>query len=53
MWAIITLICLQMLGLGIIIANHGRETKYNALASTIGLIIQWTLLYFAGIFDKF
>lgn len=53
MWAIITLICLEMVGLGITIADHGKETKHNAWATIIALIIQWTLLYFAGIFDNF
>ena len=51
---IIILFC-EVLKLGLRIANHGKEIKIkrNCMIDILLFIITMTLLYHAGLFDKF
>jgi hypothetical protein len=52
-WAIIVLIILSAMGLGMSFAKHGEQQKpYNGWISLFTVIVNWTLLYYAGLFDK-
>ena len=46
------LIGLQILGLGICMAKHGEPRgKYDFWTTLVGGLIEWWLLYKAGVFD--
>ena len=55
MTAIIILIVLSILSLLIAANQHGKEKKgnHNFWSTVISVILQWALLYWAGLFDKF
>jgi len=51
---VIIFLALGFIGLGISIEKHGKpkEGKENAWATIIALVIQYFLLYKAGLFDS-
>lgn len=56
MIATIILICLASGGFFVDLVNHGKDKeprKHNAGIRFIVLLIQLTLFYYAGLFDKF
>lgn len=55
MWATITIIALSLIGIGIALEKHGtpKTGENNFWVTLISQIIEWILLYYAGIFDKF
>ncbi len=49
---LIVWILLQILSLGIVIGKHGEpRPNYNFWTTLIGCLIDWWLLYKAGLFD--
>jgi uncharacterized membrane protein len=55
MIAVKILMGLHLMSLGVSIAMHGQEKtgKHNAFVNLVGIIIVWTLYYFAGMFNGF
>lgn len=56
MIATIILICLASGRFLIDAVNHGQEkkpSKYNVLTGLFSMLVQFTIFYFAGLFDKF
>ena len=54
MWALITLILLNVFGLGIALGKHGTpRPNYNFWVTLISSAITWWLLYEAGLFDQY
>lgn len=55
MWAIIVLAILYCMSLGVHLAKHGedRTDKYNFWLTLFITILDWWLLYCAGLFDKY
>lgn len=54
MWAIITILVLQVLDLGYALAKHGepKTGRYNFFVTLITASIEMWLFYEAGLFDK-
>jgi uncharacterized membrane protein len=55
MIAVKILMGLHLMSLGVSIAMHGQEKtgKHNAFVNLVGIIVVWTLYYFAGMFNGF
>ena len=54
MWALITLITFNVLGLGFALAKHGTpQPNYNFWVTLIANAVTWWLLYEAGLFDQY
>lgn len=54
MWAIIVLFSFHMIALGIALSKHGepRNENYSFFRTFLSVVIEWWLLYMAGLFDK-
>lgn len=54
MWALITLILLNVFGLGVALAKHGTpQPNYNFWVTLFSNAVAWWLLYEAGLFDQY
>lgn len=54
MIATIILLIVMVLAIGIAIGKHGEDRgEYNAWTTLLSVIFELTLLYYAGLFDKF